>query len=238
MMKTLNINCYPKTYLRNRKAITFIELMVCLLIASMVFGIIVAFLSSTNKSYMYGVVNLQNLQNARLAINHLRRDFAASCPRIEDPANSNNGYVNLQKIRKQLFFDKEDIPGGDLIKVKEHKLSFYKYVFGSSDKNPKVELITYEYNKDAKTLTRRTKTRGTKVFTGIEDVKFALYLHETNANAPLLWVMLKIHDTKSMHNNEKIGKPLEITTTISSAFINSSQRTKYWRFETGHENVD
>ena len=234
-MKILHTSYYKQSFFRNRKAITFIELMICLLIASMVFGVIFSFMSSTNKNYMYGVVNLQNLQNARLAIDYLRRDFAASCPRIEDPANSNNGYVNLQKIRNQIFYDKESINGGDLIQITPHKISFHKYVFGSSDKNPKVEPITYEFNSDSNTLTRTSKTKGTKVFTGIEDVYFALYVHKINPNIPLLWVKLRIHEAKNLYNNEKIGKALELTTTISSAFINSSQKNKYWRYETGHQ---
>ena len=236
MMKTLHIKFFNKLYLRNRKAITFIEIMVCILIASIVFGVIFNFLSSTNKNYMYGLVNLQNLQNGRLAINYLRRDFVASCPRIDDPENDkNNGYVNLQKIRNQMFFDKENLKGGELMRIASHSISFHKYVFGSTDKNPEVEPITYKFDPDSQTLTRTSKTRGTKVFTGIEDAHFALYVHKTNPNTPLLWVKLRIHEAKNLYNNENIGKALEITTTISSAFVNSSLKNKYWRYAIGHQ---
>ena len=239
MMKTLNTNYSNKLHLRNRKAITFVEIMVCLLIASIVFSVIFNFLSTTNRNYMYGLVNLQNLQNARLAINYLRRDFVASCPRIDDPEkDKSNGYINLQKIRNQLFFDNKNINGGELMHIATHSISFHKYVFGSTDKNPQVELITYEFDPDSETLTRTSKTRGTKVFTGIEDVHFALYVHKINPNAPLLWVKLRTHEAKNMYNNDKIGKALEITTTISSAFVNSSLKNKYWRYEIGHEEVD
>ena len=234
-MKTLNTNLLKKSYLKNRKAITFVELMICLIIASLIFGVAFTFLSTTNKNYMYGLVNLQNLQNARLVINYLRRDFTAACPRFDDPEKSKNGYVNIQRIRNQIFYDKENLAGGDLIDIKPHKISFHKYVFGSSDKNPIVEPITYEFNSDSHTLTRTSKTRGKKVFSGIEDAKFALYVHKTNPNIPLLWVKLKIQDPKNINNDDKLGKSLEINTTISSTFVNSSLKNRYWRYEIGHE---
>ena len=36
-----------------------------------------------------------------------------------------------------------------------------------------------------------------------------------------------------MYGREHIGKELELTTTMTSSFINSSTNNKYWRFETG-----
>ncbi len=235
MMKTYNIRI--TNILINRKAITFVEIMICLVIASMVFGVIYGFMSYTSKNYMFGVVNLQNLQDARLAINYLRRDFAAACPRFDDPEkDKKNGYINLQKIRKQLFLTNGSIKGGDLIQVSPNKLSFHKFVYGSSDKNPRVEPITYQFDKSSQTLTRISRTKGTKVFSGIEDVNFALYFHKINPDIPLLWVKLRIHEANKMYGNKEIGKALELTTTISSAFINSSQKTKYWRYATGHSN--
>ena len=170
----------------NQKGISFVELMVCIIITALLFGLIYKFMANTRYNYMYGVVNLQNLQEARLAINYIRRDFSSACPRFEDPnEDSQNGYINLQK--------------------------------------------------SSKTLTRTSETKGMKVFSGIEDVNFALYTHEMNPNVPLLWVQLVIHESENMYGSSEIGKALELTTTISSSFINSSQNNKYWRYETGHE---
>jgi hypothetical protein len=224
----------------NRKAISFVELMICVIISALVFKIIFDFMSNTRNNYMYGVVNLQNLQDARLAINYLRSDFATACPMFTDPKeDSKNGFVNLQKARKQLFVTSKtnnDIKG-ELIQIHEHGLMFHKFVYGSFGENPKVESVTYQYDKTSKTLTRTSDTKGTKVFNGIEDVKFALYTHEINPDVPILWVKISVHESSNMYGSEKIGKAVELTTSISSSFINSSQNNKYWRYETGHQKL-
>ena len=231
--------CFSKNKLyRNRKAISFVELMVCVIITALMFKLVYDFMTNTRHNYMYGVVNLQNLQEARLAINYIRRDFSSACPMFADPnEDSKNGYVNLQKARKQLFVTKDtnsSIPG-ELIQIHSNGLLFHKYVYGSSGEKPRVETITYQYDGSSKTLTRTSETKGTKVFTGIDDVRFALYTHEINSNVPLLWVYLKIHESGNTFGSKEIGNALELTTTISSSFICSSQNNKYWRYETGHE---
>jgi type II secretory pathway component PulJ len=222
----------------NKKGISFVELMICIIITALMFGLIYKFMANTRYNYMYGVVNLQNLQEARLAINYIRRDFSSACPRFEDPnEDSQNGYINLQKTRKQLFITQNtnDNFQGDLIQIHPKGLLFNKYIYGSSGEKPKVETITYQFDKSSKTLTRTSETKGMKVFSGIEDVNFALYTHEMNPNVPLLWVQLVIHESENMYGSSEIGKALELTTTISSSFVNSSQNNKYWRYETGHE---
>ena len=231
--------CYSnKNKFLNRKAISFVELMVCIIISALMFKLIYDFMANTRHNYMYGVVNLQNLQEARLAINYIRRDFSSACPMFADPnEDSKNGYTNLQKARKQLFVTQttnNSIPG-ELIQVHSDGLLFHKYVYGSSGEKPKVETVTYQYDKNAKTLTRTSETKGIKVFSGIEDLCFALYTHEINPEVPLLWVYIKIQESGNIYGSQEIGNALELTTTISSSFISSSQNNKYWRYETGHE---
>ena len=47
--------------LHNRSAITFVEMMVAVVVASLVFGVAYNFMSDTRHNYMYGTVNLRNL---------------------------------------------------------------------------------------------------------------------------------------------------------------------------------
>ena len=234
----MTICCSDKNNLKRRKGISFVELMVCIIITAILFKLVYDFMANTRHNYMYGVVNLQNLQETRLAINYLRRDFSSACPKFADPnEDPQNGFVNLQKARKQLFITKntgEGIPG-ELIQIHQKGLLFHKYIYGSSNEKPRVETITYQYDNSSKTLVRTSETKGTKVFSGIKDVDFALYTHELNPNVPLLWVNLKVQESGNMYGSDGIGKTLELTTTISSSFINSSQNNKYWRYETAHQ---
>ncbi len=231
-MKTLFI----KNYYKSRKALTLIELSICIIVAALLFKLVFDFMSNTRQNYMYGVVNLQNLQEARLAINYLRRDFSSCCPMFTDPIESqSDGYVNFQKTRKQLFVTqntKENF-SGDLIQIHEHGLLFHKYLFGSYGEHPKVESVTYQFDKSSKTLVRTSDTKGRKTFAGFEDVDFALYAHEINPSVPVLWVKFRIHESSNIYASDKIGTALELTTTISSSFIDSSQNNKYWRYQTG-----
>lgn len=220
----------------NRKAITFVELMVCIIVSSLVFTVIYRFMSNTRQNYMFGTVNLQNLQDARLAINYLRRDFAASCPMFAEPSDSNGGYVNLQKVRKQLFVtqNSENL-NGDLMQVHKNGLLFHKFVYGSFGEYPRVEAITYQFDATSQTLTRTSESQGVKTFAGFDEVEFGLYTHEINDKAPVLWVKFKINESSNIYGSDEIGKALELTTTISSPFINSSQNNAYWRYQTGHQ---
>ena len=216
------------------KGITFVELMVCIIVASVLMTLLFNFMSDTRHNYMYGVVNIQNLQEARLAINYLKRDFSASCPFLGNPKEM-GGYNNFQKMRQQLFVtqDTDENNMGGLMQVYQHGLSFHKYVYGSFGEQPKVENVTYQFNQTTKTLERFSTSKGKKSFTGFEDVKFCLYVHEVNPNVPMLWVKFRINESSNIYASEKIGNALELTTTISSSFVTSSQNNKYWRYETG-----
>lgn len=222
-----------------RKGMTFVELAISLGVGLMVLLMIYRFMSGTRQHYMYGTVNLQNLQEARLAVNYLRRDFSSACPRIEDPSAASDGYVNLQKIRNQMFVSPTNtaIPGGDLIQVLPQGLLFHKFVFGSPDQNPRVELIRYEFDQAARVLTRHSESGQIQNFSGIEEVEFRLYCHQLNPKVPVLWVRLKVHEGENTFGTDEIGKALELTTSISSPFIVSSVNNKYWRYETGHKKL-
>lgn len=229
-----------KKYLNTefKKGMTFVELILSLGIALMVFLMIYRFMSGTRQHYMYGTVNLQNLQEARLAVNYLRRDFSCACPRIDDPS-APGGFVNLQKLRNQMFMSSSwtTAGGGDLIQVLPHGLLFHKFVFGSPDEMPRVEMVRYEFDPAARTLTRQTEDGNIQKFSGFEDVEFKLYTHHLNPKVPILWARFKVHEGETIYGTEEIGKALELTTSISSPFITSSVNNKYWRYETGHKKL-
>lgn len=230
------IRCWMK---RNRYGITFVELAISLGVGLMALLMIYQFMSSTRQHYMFGTVNLQNLQEARLAINYLRRDFSSACPRIDEPNLSPGGYVDLQKIRKQMFVS-ASVPagaGGDLLQVLPQGLLFHKFAFGASDHNPRVELVRYEFDSAARVLTRLSENGHIQTFSGIEEVEFRLYTHRLNPQVPILWVRLKVHEGGSVSKAGEIGSALEITTSIASSFIVSSVKNKFWRYEIGHKKM-
>ncbi|MDD3002112.1 MAG: hypothetical protein PHF29_10195, partial [Candidatus Riflebacteria bacterium] len=96
-----------------KRAFTLVEISISIVIAIGVFFSVYRFLSNTRQQYMYGTVNLQNLQEARLAINSLRRDFSCACPKIKYPPTATEigasadvmqtAFENLQSLRKQIF---------------------------------------------------------------------------------------------------------------------------------------
>lgn len=220
-----------------KSGFTFVEMIVSMAIAMMAFLLIYQFMSSTRHHYLYGTVNLQNLQEGRMAINYLRRDFSCACPGLEDPDDA--GYYAFQKARKQVFATSSGAGAGagDLIQVLPHGLLFYKFAFKTGDEKPKVEMVRYEFDSSAKTLMRTGQDGKTQKFTGIEDVEFKVYVHQLEPGVPLLWVRLKIHEGENMFGSEKIGSALELTTSISSPFLNSNANNPYWRFETGHKKM-
>lgn len=225
-----------KTY---RSGMTFVELAISLGVGLMVLLMVYRFMSGTRQHYMYGTVNLQNLQEARLAINYLRRDFSSACPRIDDPTAAADGYVNLQKLRNQMFVSPSAPTGagGDLIQILPQGLLFHKFSFGSPDESPRVELVRYEFDSSARVLSRLSESGQIQKFSGIEEVEFRLYSHQMNPRVPILWVRLKVHEGGNTFGTEEIGRALEVTTSIASPFIVSSVNNKYWRYETGHKKL-
>ena len=219
------------------RGFTFVEITISVAVGLLALLMIFRFLSSTRHHYLYGTVNLQNLHEGRLAVNYLRRDFSSACPGLEDPDLA--GYKNFQKTRKQIFATVSGTgsAAGDLIQVLPSGLLFYKFNFQTNDEKPKVELVRYEFDASAKTLLRTGQDGKTQKFTGIEEVEFKLYIHQIEKSVPILWVRLKIHEGENMYGSAGIGSAMELTTSITSPFLNTSTTNPYWRFETGHKKM-
>ncbi|PKL46122.1 MAG: hypothetical protein CVV42_17735 [Candidatus Riflebacteria bacterium HGW-Riflebacteria-2] len=223
-----------------RRAFTFVEMSMSVAIALLVFLMIYRFMSTTRMHYMYGTVNLQNLQEARMAINYLRRDFSCATPYIAGQGQV--GFFTMQKAQNFVFETTgwTATAGVNLIKCDSDSLSIPKFAFGSPDEDPRIEYVTYTYEPgnilSRKLLDASGNLRKEVKFSGIENVEFKLYTHKLNANVPVLWVKLLVHD-KSTYGSDEIGKALEVTASISSPFINSLVNHRNWRFETGHKEL-
>lgn len=211
-----------------------VELLLSITVALVVFLLIYKLLSGVRSHYLYGTVNLQNLQDARLAVNHLRRDFSSACPRFKNGAASADAYMYVNRLRKYIFKDPPNWAAqyGDPIQITVNGLTFFRFEFDSGS-NPHVEKVQYVFDAAAKTLIRKYKGSERK-FKGFETVEFRLYTHMVNPAVPLLWVRLLIHEGKEMYGTTSIGKPLELTTTISSSFLSSSLNHLTWNYETYH----
>ncbi|HNV70730.1 MAG TPA: hypothetical protein PKO06_13600, partial [Candidatus Ozemobacteraceae bacterium] len=87
----------------------------------------------------------------------------------------------------------------------------------------------------AKTLNRLDAGQ-VKVFQGFENVEFKLYVHECNPQVPMLWVKIVVNESGNIYgNNLKADRALELTTTISSAFVTSNLENLSWNYETAHQ---
>ncbi|OGK12639.1 MAG: hypothetical protein A2W80_09110 [Candidatus Riflebacteria bacterium GWC2_50_8] len=221
------------------RGFTFVEMAMSVGIALMVFLMVYRFMSSTRHHYMYGTVNLQNLQEARMAINYLRRDFSCATPFIRGQGQV--GFFTMQKAQNFVFETTGWVAtaGINLIKCDSDSISIPKFAFGSPDEEPRIEYVTYTYE-PGNILSRKLvdATGGLRKevkFSGIENVEFKLYTHKLNPNVPVLWVKLLVHD--KTYGTGEIGKPLEVTASISSPFITSLVNNRNWRFETGHKEL-
>lgn len=222
-----------------QRGFTFVEMAMSVGIALIVFLMVYRFMSSTRQHYMYGTVNLQNLQEARMAINYLRRDFSCATPYIGGQGQVN--FPDMQKARNFIFETSGWAPinAVNLIKLDSDSISIPKFAFDSPDEEPRIEYVTYTYepgNILSRKLVDATGVMKHEIkFSGIENVEFKMYTHQLNANVPVLWVRLLVLD--KTYGTGEIGKALEVTASISSPFITSLVNNRNWRFETGHKEL-
>lgn len=221
---------------RAARGLTFIEMVVSLAVAMMAFSLVYSFLSGTRSHYMYGTVNLENLQNARLALNYLRRDFSSACPLFVKPSGNTfsdqqKAFKNVTRLRDQIFSSASNPELGQPIQIQPDQVLFYRYDFQAGDQNPVVQMVRYEFDAAARKLRRLVAGGRTIEFEGFEQVSFKLYCHELNPRIPLLSVRLVIHEGKNIFGTGNIGQALDVHTTISSSFLNSSEKDRRWNYE-------
>lgn len=220
---------------------TFVELLVAIALAVLLFMMAYNLMSGTRAHYQHGTVNLQNLQEARMAINYIRRDFSSAAIGIEQ------GVANITSIQqaKLCMFqvpDWADKDGITLIQLSAENdsssIKLPRFVFDSNAITPQLEIVAYTHDAQSLTLCRQVisadgKVVSTKNFSGILEVKFSIYTHRLNPNVPFLWVKLLVHE--GLSGSKEYGTPLALTASISSPFITSLAKHRDWRFETAYK---
>lgn len=214
------------------KGFTTVELLVSIVIASMAILLVTRMVSLMQNYWFVGTVNLSHLQEARLAIDYLRRDFAGACPQL----NASDSRALLESTRLMpLTLTSEAIKSATTapILVQPHSLIFTRFIFQSSGNGnpPLTEQVTYDFNPDSRTLTRTVPGRE-KIFKNIASASFQVYVTEANPRVPILYVWLKIHDIADLKNNAPKTEALELTTSISSSFLAGNLNFPAWNFET------
>ncbi len=215
-----------------KRAVTIAELAVGLLLISLLVGAISNVIRHVRAMFMRGTVDLQNLQEGRLAINYLRRDFSCACPRFSASDDS----TMLEKTRRLPILPGNDSIDGKKtasIQIGDNGIQFYRFSFETTDLDPlpTIELVKYSYDPGNRILTRTSPSRMVE-FKGIKGISFRVYSHETNPKIPMLWVKLEIQDEEA---GKDLGKPLEITTSLSSSFLESEVNYPYWYFRAFQE---
>lgn len=233
-MKKENTDNRTPDFNGSKKAFTFVELIVAMGIAAMVMLFITRLASFFQMNYMHGTINLANLQEARMALAHLRRDFNSSCPLLAE----SDGYIVLLKtLQDPIKFTPEAIEGQKTlpIEISAKAATFTRYLFATTDglNTPATEQISYYFDEATNTLIRKTSSDTVNRFKGIRDVNFEIYLPPTNPNVPLLRVRLELLDEESA---KTIGnpQPLCVSASFSSAFLNSTLNHLSWNYSTWH----
>jgi type II secretory pathway pseudopilin PulG len=213
------------------RAFTMVELLVGFLILSLILLLVNQFISAIRRGFMHGTVNLERLQEARLAISYLRRDFTSASPTVSEKDPS--------KIRRFILKYPLELSGNPVsgfksspIQISGSSVTFYRFTSDSTTglEAPKVFPVSYEFQKSAQTLTRTTPD-GQKVFKGFRNVQFQCYVHKSSPEIPLLHVEFEIFEERE-NKHEEHGKPLVLASTIGSVFVTDSLKNRFWNFTT------
>lgn len=211
---------------RSRPGFTMVELVFAILFAGMSLAMMFRLVSFLQKNYAVGTVSLNQMQEARLALSYLRRDFGSASPYFlaSDTVKTRMNPVKLDAA-----------PIGDPnksspIQITPNELVFYRFVFDNptGTMTTSLEQVNYSFDAAAKTLTRRTPS-ATVSFSSIKNVHFGVYVHKANPNVPILNVKLEVLDDKTPGALQNAA-PLELCTSITSAFMNSNLNNPAWSY--------
>ena len=173
-----------------------------------------------------GTVNLNQMQEARLALSYLRRDFGSASPYF---LASDTVKVRMNPIKLDSTPISDPYKSSP-IQITPTELVFYRFIFDNpiGTMTTTLEQVTYTFDSSAKTLTRRTPNSSVS-FTSIKNVNFGIYVHKANPNVPILNVRLEVLDEKTPGSPQNIA-PLELCTSITSAFMNSNLNNLAWSY--------
>lgn len=207
-------------YKNNKKAFTLIEVVVAVAMAAGLLILVMKMFGYIRGDVAKGTVDLQNLQDARLVINSLRRDFTCAVP-IYDSSESLTirDEVRANPILKTSTFTKNQ-------KSRPIIVSNTEINFGILDKSGNLNEVHYYFNPTTKTLNRKS-SEGEKAFKGIENIYFELYYHplKDKIQIPMLLVTILI---KTKDSN--VTRELPITTTMCSSVISKDIENLDWNW--------
>ncbi|MFZ2957192.1 MAG: hypothetical protein WA705_09900 [Candidatus Ozemobacteraceae bacterium] len=230
-MNTKRIILVWKAGFRPRIGFGLIETLISFALFMVILGIAVQVVSAVRIQSGRDTVHLRNLQEARLAVSTLRRDFFCSCPVF---SKSDTGQ-DRERIRRQPI---QSLTAGAVsvksmpISVGEEELVFYR---NSKDRNiSSVEPVRYSFDKSTGSLTRATPKQ-TTVFHGLQSVKFKVYVEQANPTVPLLWVHLEIRQSEP---GVATGPLLVLSTTMASVQAADTVNHPEWHLLTAASPTD
>jgi len=201
---------------------TLVEILVAFSLAVAVITISLKLSSYVRTNFVAGTVDIDNLQQARAAINSIRRDFLVAHPSIEpsegtdirekirnNPMILTSHFSARQKSRPVIISDKE--------------IHLFKSRLDENGRK-QIEEISYVFDAAEKSLVR-VSGDVRKQYTGIENVKFVLYPHQLNKKISMVWISIL-----ASHQESGESRQLEIATTIASSIIGSDLNRQYWNW--------
>ncbi|HNW36146.1 MAG TPA: hypothetical protein PKM25_14505 [Candidatus Ozemobacteraceae bacterium] len=192
---------------------TLVEILMAMTLFLFIMGMVMHMMTMVQGLTGRGTINLQNLQEARLAMSSLRRDFLTACPVF----SANDTDLVREKLRQSPIRLETGVPIADQsipILVSERELIFQRFIPESAPGQIPlpVEPVHYAFDQATGRLTRTTP-RMTTVFQGIRAAAFKVYVQQANPKIPLLWVQLEVRQTTP---GVASGPTLALSTTIYS----------------------
>lgn len=215
-----------------RVGTTLVELLMAITLFLIVLGAVLHVTSMIRSMTSRGTISLQNLQEARLAISALRRDFLTACPVFSEK--------DTPRARELLRRDPvrpgatAPVTGQSIpILVSDRELAFHRFVFDPSAGAgpPAIEPVRYTYEPVAERMIRITP-RLTTVFRGIRAVSFLVYAQQANPEVPLLWVNLEVRQELA---GVATGPTLALSTTVHSAMTADLKNHPEWYLLTARQ---
>ncbi len=196
------------------KGFTLVESIIAIAMASALIILVMKLSSVIRGDVVKGTVDLQNLQDARLVINSLRRDFTCAMP-YYDPSDKQED-IDLVRNNPILYTEtyNDSSKKSKPIIVHKYHLNFVKPVYNSSG-DLTLEEIYYVFDAASKTLIRHSSLNGDKSFKGMDLIEFGLYYHPLETDTPMLLVSMIIRTTEAGET-----KTLPLTTSMCSSIVN------------------
>lgn len=211
-----------------RAGVSLVELLVTLGLFLLLLMLVMGISDDVRLGFRRGTVNLQNLQEARLALASLRRDFLAAVPvlSLQDPAPVR------QRIRRRPLLaiaqGQAANHSSEPILVAPQELSFRMVTGFDAAANPVLEPVRYTYDAGRQELQRVTPNR-TMTFKGVRSLCFSLVAHAAADQIPRVWVAMEVQ------REQAPGQPapvLSVGTLLTSRTAADLARFPAWNLLT------